>query len=492
MSSHVTRRLLLAGLLSGAASAALAEAPLATQRPLPRGMAPVPPPRVPQSEALVQKANLGGKVAFAVADAGTGEILEARLGDEPMPPASTLKVLTALYGLDRLGSAYRFKTQVIATGPIVDGRLDGDLVLVGGGDPTLDTDRLADLARAMRESGLHEVTGRYLLWPGVLPTADRIDGEQPEIVSYNPSFGGLNLNYNRVHFQWQRQQDDYVVTMHARARNFSPATDVATMTIIDRKAPVFDYRAGSRRDYWSVARGALGKDGARWLPVRFPEWYAGDVFRTLARSNGILLGNAEVIDGPPVGTVVATIESEALEPVLSDMLTYSTNLTAEIVGLASSQAGGASPQSLAQSGAAMQSWALINFGVKGAMLGDHSGLGYDTVLPAQGMVRVLAANPRLAPLLKTVNLSLDKARPAPPGVIVHAKTGTLNFVSALAGYILVAGGRTLVFSIMTADNARRDAVPRDERERPQGSKGWATRSRQLQKELIRDWVRLYA
>ena len=46
---------------------------------------------------------------------------------------------------------------------------------------------------------------------------DRIDGGQPEHVAYNPSYGGLNLNFNRVHFEWKKRQDDYEVTMQARA-----------------------------------------------------------------------------------------------------------------------------------------------------------------------------------------------------------------------------------------------------------------------------------
>jgi D-alanyl-D-alanine carboxypeptidase/D-alanyl-D-alanine-endopeptidase (penicillin-binding protein 4) len=90
--------------------------------------------------------------------------------------------------------------------------------------------------------------------------------------------------------------------------------------------------------------------------------------------------------------------------------------------------------------------------------------------------------------LKPVNLEISKSMPAPAGVSVYAKTGTLNFVSALAGFITTRDGRDLSFAIFTSDRARRDAIPTDQRERPAGATGWAGRSRQLQKELLRSWA----
>ncbi|MFZ1725155.1 MAG: D-alanyl-D-alanine carboxypeptidase, partial [Albidovulum sp.] len=76
-------------------------------------------------------------------------------------------------------------------------------------------------------------------------------------------------------------------------------------------------------------------------------------------------------------------------------------------------------------------------------------------------------------------------------VRVSAKTGTLNFVSALAGYITTADGRELVFATFTGDVARRDAIPESQMERPDGSKAWVARSRRLQQELIERWAAVY-
>ena len=171
-----------------------------------------------------------------------------------------------------------------------------------------------------------------------------------------------------------------------------------------------------------------------------------------------------------------------------DMLKYSTNLTAEMVGLSASQAYGVPASGLAGSGARMSSWAMENFGATGLNFKDHSGLGYGSRVSALGMARILRANAGIDVLLKEFNLSLDKSRPNPSGVVVNAKTGTLNFVSSLAGFVRTASGRKLVFAIFTADTERRDSIPQAQRENPRGAKSWSRRSRQLQKELIRRWA----
>lgn len=491
MSSQFTRRTVLAGLVSTASGAAFARAPDVSPRPLARGDAPVLPARpkklVGPSEALVQRANLGGEVGFALADVRTGKMIESRLGNTPLPPASTLKAVTAVYALDHLGPEHRFRTRLLATGPVSNGKIDGHLVLVGGGDPTLDTDRLAELAVALREAGITEVKGKFLVWADALPRTDRIDGNQPEHVAYNPAVSGMNLNFNRVHFEWTRLRDDqYKMTLQARSRNYRPDTRVASMSIVDRRAPVYDHWSNGVQDHWTVARRALGKEGARWLPVRYPAEYAGDVFRTLARANGVVLSPPAVIGDLPEGVVIAEVESAPLTPMLQDMLKYSTNLTAEAVGLAASINAGPRPTSLAHSGIRMSAMMSDKYRLGDTRFRDHSGLGYASAVSPEDMVRILCANAHIAPLLKTVNLAVGN-KSAPKNVEARAKTGTLNFVSSLAGYIEV-GDRMLCFAILTGDTARRDAIPPEQRERPSGARGWSRRSRQLQRELIRNWA----
>jgi D-alanyl-D-alanine carboxypeptidase/D-alanyl-D-alanine-endopeptidase (penicillin-binding protein 4) len=491
MKPEFNRRVFLAGLLAGTAVPAVAGAPLQSLRPRLRGDAG-PDFQTSRAEALVEAAGLGGKVTFAVADAKTGELLEVRKPLMRMPPASVTKALTAVYALDALGEDHVFKTEIIATGPVSNGRVDGDLILVGSGDPTLDTDRLGAMAAALKDSGIREITGKLRSYAAALPEVPWIDPDQPDHVGYNPAIGGLNLNYNRVHFEWKRQSGGYQVTMEARARKFRPEVRVARMSIEDRRSPIYTYRNVSGVDSWTVAKGALGREGARWLPVRHPGDYAADVFQTLARSYGIVLKRGGPLAERPEGTVVASSESPSLPVILKAMLKYSTNLTAEATGLSASVARGGSIADLAGSAAKMNGWLNDTLGCRSAGFVDHSGLGYGSRVTAVDMVKALASANKagqLKPLLK--DFALGEVDPEAKKAVVKAKTGTLNFVSALGGYVTAANGRELVFAIFTADTERRDAIKPDERERPRGTRAWAGRSRRMQKKLIERWALEY-
>ena len=99
---------------------------------------------------------------------------------------------------------------------------------------------------------------------------------------------------------------------------------------------------------------------------------------------------------------------------------------------------------------------------------------------------------RLAPLLKSIpmrdgNGRIDRGHP----VKVAAKTGTLYFVSALAGYVTMPGGRQLAFAILTADTDRRARINRAIQERPPGARSWNIRSKRLQQALIERWSTVY-
>ncbi|SMX24084.1 D-alanyl-D-alanine carboxypeptidase/D-alanyl-D-alanine endopeptidase [Boseongicola aestuarii] len=488
MMNSPSRRAVLAGMGAVAGHAALAEAPLTTERPLPRG---VVVPREGRTNALVANSGVNGAVTFALADAETGEMLDMRQQGRPMPPASTLKAVTSIYALDRLGRDFQFETKVLADGKIVDGELRGDLWLVGGGDPTLTSDGLADLAKAVAEAGISRISGTFFVWADALPRSDRIDSDQPDVVAYNPSYGGLNLNFNRVHFEWIPDGDEIEITMQARALRFSPETNVARMRMVDRPGPVYEYKKGLQADYWSVARDSLGKKpGARWLPVRFPALYAGDAFRAVARLQGLKLPFPEVAQNPAVGRVIASTSSEKLEDVLTGMMRYSTNLTAEAVGMAASLVNGVPLANLIGSGSRMAGWAQMRFGTRRMTFRDHSGLGYDSEINAQDMVDILRQGQDCEGLMKSLAIADPGRTDGKPmeGVSAVAKTGTLNFVSSLVGYIYTKSGRKLVFAIFTADKQRRDSIPTELRERPPGSRSWANRSRRLQKGLLAEWA----
>ena len=172
------------------------------------------------------------------------------------------------------------------------------------------------------------------------------------------------------------------------------------------------------------------------------------------------------------------------------MLRYSTNLTAEVVGMAASAADGATPASLADSAGEMNIW-----------LGRRSaggGRGWSTIRACRGC---RASGPRTwsarwcGPGRQAPLASLLRPFPVEEAAVplsVSAKTGTLNFVCALTGYLTTATGRELAFAILTSDLERRATLTEAERDSPPGGKAWAGRSRALQRRLLAGWAVTHA
>jgi len=228
------------------------------------------------------------------------------------------------------------------------------------------------------------------------------------------------------------------------------------------------------------------------LPVRKPALYAGDVFQTLARSHGIVLKKTVVVDRAPNGAVLVSNQSDDLRSILQDMLRYSTNMTAEMVGMsATARRTGRRPANLKASASEMNRWANAELGTGEMRLVDHSGLGGNSKMTANDMVRFLVkahGNAALRPILKPIAMLDEKRRVIKNHPItVDAKTGTLNFVSGLAGYMTARDGRVMAFAIFAADEAKRSRISKANSESPQGARSWNRRAKAMQQQLIERW-----
>ncbi|MBN9886888.1 D-alanyl-D-alanine carboxypeptidase/D-alanyl-D-alanine-endopeptidase [Salipiger abyssi] len=498
MTQRISRRGFLTSVAAAgltAASPALANAPTQSLRPVARGE-DLRLRNLKTAEELIAAARLDGQVSFSAIDLKTGALLESHAADTGLPPASVAKALTASYALDTLGPAYTFKTEILATGGVSEGMIQGDLILLGGGDPTLDTDGLGELVAMLAEKGIKGLRGKFLVCGSVLPYTRSIDPAQPEHVGYSPAVSGLNLNFNRVHFEWHRGGDSYQVSMDARSASLRPTVRMASMGVVARDMPVYTYHDAGARDEWTVARGALGNGGARWLPVRKPELYAGEVLQALSASKGIKLPAPQVVENCPEGAVLASRESAPLRVVLHDMLKWSTNLTAEAVGQTATRVRLGQVGSLRESAEAMNLWARETLGLSHVALVDHSGLGDQSRIASADMAKALLEIRQrmgLKPLLKSFPMRDDKRRIVEDHPVkVHAKTGTLNFVSGLAGFADLPDGSELVFAIFCGDLDRRASLTRAQRERPEGARSWNVRAKTLQQGLIERWAVLSA
>jgi D-alanyl-D-alanine carboxypeptidase/D-alanyl-D-alanine-endopeptidase (penicillin-binding protein 4) len=433
-------------------------------------------------EAILAASGLAAVSGFAVADLDGDGLLEGHDPNAGRPPASVAKIVTALYAREALGPEYRFRTRVLATGPVEGGVLRGDLVLEGGGDPVLDTDGLGALVAAIRTGGIERVEGRFLVAEGAMPFVADVARGQPEDAGYNPTISGMNLNFNRVELRWAPGQ---APSFGAPGQRLLVPVEGIAGAVAD--GPI-RHRFEAGREVWSLPAARVKGSGSDWLPVRAPAVYAGEVFAGLAARAGLALPAAEVV-ARAGGTVRAVGDSPALDRMLRDMLRYSTNLTAEAVGLRASQARGAAPGGVAASAAAMGGWARERFGLPAAAFVDHSGLGDGSRVAPAEMVAVLRGADGVAAMLRTRPVLGGDRKPLDLGVEVLAKTGTLFFACGLAGYM--TGSRRLAFAIFCADPVLRAGIRPEERAQPPGAKSWAARARAQEQALLRRWAAVY-
>ncbi|MFF5295425.1 D-alanyl-D-alanine carboxypeptidase/D-alanyl-D-alanine-endopeptidase [Paractinoplanes globisporus] len=388
------------------------------------GVAPNPDRVKVALDPLVSSAALGDTVNVSVIDAASGQTLYDRNADVPTTPASTTKLLTAATVLAARGPAYRLSTTAVA------GTAPGEVVLVGGGDPTLSVDAKALFPGAARLDQLAAQVKKAL--GGTKPTKVLVD---------TSLFSGPETGLG-----WS--SDDV-----------SPLGQVARvqslMTNGGRVKPVHNEGGGDPRSPDPAL--AAGKAFAKLLGVSAATVKRGKAPAATSTSTGIA-----------PGTRLGVVQSPPLVQITDWMLEQSDNTIAEVLARQVAVAAhkpatfdGASEAIIAK---------LRELGLPGdeADLYDGSGLsrhnGISPVLLTQ--VLALAANGKqpaitgifgglpVAGWSGTLEKRFEKPQVNQAGRgVVRAKTGTLSGVNTMAGELVTKDGRMLVFAIMASGSS---------------------------------------
>ncbi len=464
---------------------------------------PRPAPAAPGAPALPSLPNApSGVTGWMAVDLDTGAVIDAHNADHAFAPASVAKLPTTFYALERLGPEHRFRTRLLATGPVEDGVLQGDLVLAGGADPELDTDALAPLVAALKVRGITSVTGRLVADGSAGLQVPAIDPTQPVEAAYNPSLSGLNLNFNRVWLKWGGEGEGPALRLSARALRHDPEVGGIRAAISgDSGEPLFSHDVKGGSEFWQIHEIGVRGKGGRWLPVRRPAHYAGEALAALAERAELSAGAVITGEAPAGARQLAEVESRPLREIIASMLQHSTNLTAELVGQAAARAIGAEPASLAGSARVMNAWAATTAGFAagdpGFRLTNHSGLAVDSRVSPRRLVELLVAVAGRQPgkgerykklpggpidLLRSYNVAAESVDIDYDRLEIAAKTGTMDYIRGLAGYVATPSGRRLAFAVFSNDLERRTGGVR------QIDKGWMARARIFERALIRRWV----
>jgi serine-type D-Ala-D-Ala carboxypeptidase/endopeptidase (penicillin-binding protein 4) len=334
------------------------------------------------AEALAVPGNKAAESSALAVDLGSGSVIFARNADLPLAPASNEKLTVTYAALRELGTAYRFRTEVIGRGVQEDATWHGDLFLKGFGDPTLSSLQLDRLATQVAQLGITRVDGRVLAdetWFDAKRTAP--GWKASFLVNECPPLSAL---------------------------------------VVDRA--------------WYDHHTALQ-----------PSLAAAGRFRALLRKHGVTTGAVGSGRAPPSALALAEVESRRLPDVLEDMDRESDNFTAEMLLKDLGAEVGDAGTTPAGAAIVRRDLGADGIPLAGVRIVDGSGLSLDDRLTARALSALLvdawndldlrASFWAALPVAGSTGTLEKRMERRPARGAVRAKTGTTDGASALSGYV---------------------------------------------------------
>jgi serine-type D-Ala-D-Ala carboxypeptidase/endopeptidase (penicillin-binding protein 4) len=413
----------------------------------------------PTIDAALRAAGLPSNSLYVwVAPAGAAQPILSIQGAVPANPASLMKLVTSAVALAQLGPSYRWPTEVAVDERPDAGRLHGNVYLTGRGDPQLTQERLWLLLRELRSRGVNQIDGDIVLdrsafaLPEVPPGS--FDGEPYK--PYNVQPDALLVSLKAVTLQFRPAPEARVAQVSAE-----PALQgwqVPSTVPLSGEAECGDWRAQLKADFSDPRGPRFGGTlpalcGERSWPIAPPEpqhYNARAIAAMWQELGGRLKG--QVLQGhrPSAALSLFSAQSASLGEVLRDMNKYSNNLIADQLLLtlaldAQGQGTWEGARSLVSQ--ALQSRATCR--PEEWVIDRGSGLSRTGRLSAQCLGRVLQwawASPWMPELVASLPVAgEDTARRATAGAgRAHLKTGSLEGVAGLAGYVDGPAGQRYV------------------------------------------------
>ena len=397
-------------------------------------------------------------VSIVVREVATGNSLLELNPAMPRSPASTMKVLPTWAALDLLGPAYAWKTRALADAPVAKGVLKGNLYLQGGGDPLLTIERWWRFVNDLRQTGLRVIEGDVV----VDQTRFTTPGERPEDFdgkfwrTYNVLPDALLVNWQSSDFTIRPADGgdgiDITVQPFPEGLVIENRVMLASGRCVGRNNQV-SYTIEPERPDRVVASGRLSSScGAQSqrLAIMDPAQYAFGTFVTLWRqAGGQFRGGLLRAPTPPAARLLLTHESEPLSEIVRVTNKYSSNMMARSLVLAIAAEMNGTPATAAAGEQTIVGW-LKTRGLEfpELVIGNGSGLSREARISADSMTKLLigARQSRYAPeFLTSLSLggldgTLEKRfQDVDDPSRIRMKTGTLQDVSCIAGYVV---GRT--------------------------------------------------
>lgn len=403
--------------------------------------------------------------------------------DQRLRPASVSKLFSASAALQQFGPEHRFTSRFASHAPISHGTLNGDLVFVGGGDPSLNNRRLHELVTRLKARGVDEVTGDLVvdhgLW-GSVPclTEDRCDAKKRASHAYSAPLSAAGVNFGTVQatiYPGAAAGHPTRVVLHPEDLLGYRIDNRVKTKAPGSKAGVAAWRTYDAGQSTLHIRGSLPADYGPYDFQRAVTGAAAETARVLAAMlahEGIhVAGSVTTRSGNAhdEGDILAQVKSQSLAEQLIPMMAYSNNYMADSLVLdVAANSGYNLPLTLPRAAQALEAlseraneFAYSSNQTGNADFNSGSGLSLGNSVSARDLVALLDYMYHQNALFPVFYGSLPVPLSAPSPTLKHgnfnfetrlvAKTGTLSepiTVRALAGYFRLADGGFAAYAVI--------------------------------------------
>ncbi len=421
---------------------------------------PVPPPVV---KALQQAEIPQNAVGIYVRQLGSSKAEISHRADQAMNPASVMKLVTTYAALELLGPAYTWKTDVYATGLSGDA-VSGNLYIQGHGDPALTLEDFWLMLRALRQRGVRVIKGDLVL-----------DQRYFDVPKIDPN-GFDNKGYRA----YNTNPEATLISFKAVSARFIPSPDGSSLKIVlDPDLPQIklqsqvsvktgpcpkDWRDGISKDVQIdaqsatiVLRGNFATDcGEKSLQFNLLSnvEYIAALFRSIwTEIGGTWLGSIKDGPSPEVERPLLSWESKPLAEVIRDTNKWSNNLMARTILLTLGAERLGAPGSTTKGERAIKSWlSQKNLEIPELVIENGAGLSRQERISARSLGDLLVdagTSPVMPELISSLPIAgvdgtmKKRLRNNELTGKAHIKTGTLEGVKTIAGYVLSKSGKRL-------------------------------------------------
>jgi len=421
-------------------------------------------------------------VSAYVQELGTAQPVFSHQPWRPMSPASTMKLVTTFAGLELLRPEYRWKTEAYADGTIAGGVLDGNLVLKGYGDPKITIEQFQELIARLRATGLSTIRGDLIVdrsYFAPMPYDPGAFDAEP-LRPYNVGPDALLVNFKSVRFAFAPSAAGNAVEVRTEPALPNVAVHGAPRLV---EGMCGDWKGGlvaafdARDDGADVSFGGdypLACGEREWFIALLdaPHYVLGAFARMWADSGGSFAGTVHEGRAPRNAQPIAVLQSPPLYDAVRDINKLSNNVMARQLFLTLATTVHPPPATAANATRAIERWLARNkLRFPELVLDNGSGLSRRERISARSMARLLIAadgsdvrEDYVSSLAVAATDGTVSRRFLTDQVADQAflKTGSLEGVRAIAGYVFdPAGRRFVVVCFVNHRNALRAQAPLD-------------------------------